>query len=107
SSTKCADRDSCSRQSNEAASSGLPSPRNAEPRAPKARKPADRAQGGRFCPPVPHFAANGIITHMKRTTFFVSILAIVCLGLAPQAYAASCESVTTLNLPNVRGAGAW
>ncbi len=39
---------------------------------------------------------------MKRTTFFVSILAIVCLGLAPQAYAASCESVTTLNLPNVK-----
>ena len=36
-----------------------------------------------------------------RTTFFVSVLAILLLA-SGQAYGASCESVTTLNLPNVK-----
>lgn len=36
-----------------------------------------------------------------RTTFFVSVLAILLSG-SGQAYGASCESVTTLNLPNVK-----
>jgi Tannase and feruloyl esterase len=39
---------------------------------------------------------------MKRTTFLVSVLAILSLGPATQASAASCESVATLNLPNVQ-----
>ena len=39
---------------------------------------------------------------MKRTTFFMSALAILCLWPAAQASAASCESVATLNLANVK-----
>ena len=39
---------------------------------------------------------------MKRSTFFVSILALLALPPATQVYAASCESVVTLNLPNVK-----
>ena len=39
---------------------------------------------------------------MKRTVFFLSALALLSLAPATQTYAASCESVATLNLPNVK-----
>ena len=39
---------------------------------------------------------------MKRTVFFLSALALLSLVSATQTYAASCESVATLNLPNVK-----
>jgi feruloyl esterase len=39
---------------------------------------------------------------MKRTTSLASVLAILCLLPSAQAYAASCESVTTLSRPNTK-----
>ena len=38
---------------------------------------------------------------MKRTTF-IAVLTVIGLGSAAQAYAASCESVATLNRPNTK-----
>ncbi len=39
---------------------------------------------------------------MKRTTSLASVLAVLCLLPSAQAYAASCESVTTLSRPNTK-----
>ena len=39
---------------------------------------------------------------MKKATSFASALTILCLWPAAQAYAASCESLTGLSLPNVK-----
>ena len=39
---------------------------------------------------------------MKRTAFFLSALTFLSLAPATHAHAASCESVATLNLPNVK-----
>jgi hypothetical protein len=39
---------------------------------------------------------------MQRTTSFLSALALICLWPVTHASAASCESVTTLNLANTK-----
>ena len=39
---------------------------------------------------------------MKRTTSLASVLTVICLFQAANSYAATCESVAALNLPNTK-----